>query len=47
MDFIKQPVRPIMPPNNPGEPFNHGPNDIDAGWRRGVTPDITWFSGTG
>ena len=23
---------------NPGEPFNHGPNDINAGWRRGVTP---------
>ena len=23
---------------NPGQPFNHGPNDIEAGWRMGVTP---------
>ena len=23
---------------NPGKPFDHGPDDIDAGWRKGVTP---------
>ena len=23
---------------NPGEPFHHGPGDIKAGWRKGLTP---------